>query len=182
MAYVVLSTTLNDPSLRSSPVKKQFNTVILSLSGALLLTLLLSVLLFVLSGESDTRERVLYFPLYRSAEFEGEVRELPKKDSREADLKLLVEEIILGPFNIHHDPLLPEEADVRSVLLRDETLYVDFSIDVIFQREGSILSLNEVLEGIRKTVTFNFPFVERIVFTVRGEVPESESGKGRQSS
>jgi hypothetical protein len=163
-------------------VKRQLNTVTLSLAGTLLAALVLSSLLFFLGGESRTRERVLFFPAYRTADFEGEIRELPRKESLEADIRLVVEEIILGPFGIHHDPILPESADVRSVMLRDDTLYVDFSIDVIFQREDSILSLGEVLDGIRRSITFNFPSVERIVFTVRGEVPEAEQRNRQQSS
>jgi hypothetical protein len=163
-------------------VKHRYNTVTVSLSALLLLALAVSLLSFFLGGESATRERVLFFPQYRTADFEGEVRELPVKDSTEDDIQLLVEEIILGPFDIHHDPILPEEADVRSVMLRGETLYIDFSIDVIFQREESILSLEEVLDGIRRTVTFNFPAVEQIVFSVRGEVPEAEmADRGTQS-
>ncbi len=158
-------------------MKQKLNTVTVSLLGALAAALFLSVLLFSLSGESRSTERVLFFQEYRSADFTGEVRELPKKASKEADIELLVREIILGPIDIHNDPLLPEDADVRSVMLRDKTLYVDFSIDVIFQRQDSVLSFSEVLDGVRRTITFNFPSVERIVFTIRGEIPDAEVSK-----
>ena len=81
------------------------------------LLLLISALLFFLKG-NDGQNRVLFFPLYRSSECRGEERYLPRKDTVEQEVELLIREILLGPFDVDLVPVLPRDGKVRTVMLR----------------------------------------------------------------
>lgn len=136
-------------------------------------SLLLSFALFFLTHDGMV-ERVIFFPRHREQVIEGEPRRLPVKENREKDIQLLVKETILGPFNINYDRVLPLNTEVRSVIFREDRLYLDFSIDPIVQKEGSVLSLPEKIEALKRTIQFNFPSVELITVTFRGQTPRME--------
>ncbi|MFO7849930.1 MAG: hypothetical protein R6V67_08220 [Spirochaetia bacterium] len=135
--------------------------------------LVLSLTLFFLSYDGMV-ERVIFFPKYREQTLEGEPRRLPKKGELEKDIQLLIQETVLGPFNIHYDRVLPLDTELESILLREERLYLDFSLDPVVQQEESVLSLSEKIEAVKRTVRFNFPSVELITVTFRGQTPKME--------
>lgn len=137
------------------------------------LALVLSFVLFFLSHDGMV-ERVIFFPRHREQAIEGEPRRLPVKADTEKDIQLLVRETILGPFNINYDRVLPLDTEVRSVIFRGDKLYLDFSIDPVLQQEGSVLSLPEKIGALKRTIQFNFPFVELITVTFRGQTPKME--------
>jgi hypothetical protein len=141
------------------------------LAAVWFLSIIASLSLFFLHHSGET-ERVIFFPKFDQAELEGEPRIVPSKKTQEEDILLLAREIVLGPFNVHYDRLLPQSTDVESVLLRGDTLYVDFSLDPILVEEGSVLSFREQIEAVKKTIAFNFPSVERINISFKGETPE----------
>ncbi len=158
---------------------KNLDRITIILAGVLALSLLVSLLLFLLHG-TDMQKQVLFFPEYRSSECSGEQRLLPTKPSTEQEIELLVREILLGPFEVNNVPLLPQESSIRTIMLRDYRLFIDFSIDVVFQAAEARLSFQEALNCVKKSITFNYPKIEQIVFTVNGEQPEfdeTESGK-----
>ncbi len=134
-------------------------------------SIIASLSLFYINHSGET-ERVIFFPKYDQAELEGEPRILPSKDSKEEEILLLAREIVLGPFSIYYDRVLPQSTDVEGVLLRGRTLYLDFSLDPVLGEEGSVLSFQEQIEAVKKTITFNFPSVERINVSFKGETPE----------
>lgn len=137
------------------------------------LALVVSFALFFLTHDGMA-ERVIFFPRHREQAVEGEPRRLPVKHDMEKDIQLLVRETILGPFNINYDRLLPLDTEVKSVILRGEKLYLDFSIDPVLQQEGSVLSLPEKIGALKRTIQFNFPSVELITVTFRGQTPKME--------
>lgn len=136
-----------------------------------MLSLIVSLLLFFLHG-TDRQKQVLFFPEYRSSECSGEQRLLPTKPSTEQEIELLVKEILLGPFDVNYVPVLPQESSIRSIMLRENQLFIDFSVNVVFQAADSRLSFQEALNCVRKSITFNYPQIEEIVFTVNGEQPK----------
>ncbi len=154
-------------------VKISKDYLFLTILGVWTLSLLLALFLFFFIHDKQV-ERVLYFPLYNEAELEGELRRLPKKANREDDIELLVRELILGPFDIHHSRVLPKDTDVESLLLRKGRVYVDFSLDPVLKKEGSILSLAEQIAALERTIRFNFPSVEDIMVTFSGQSPKLE--------
>lgn len=150
---------------------KNLDRITIVLLGVLALSLIVSLLLFLLHG-TDMQKQVLFFPEYRSSECSGEQRLLPTKDSTEQEIELLVKEIILGPFDVNYVSVLPQESSIRTIMLRDSQLFIDFSVDVVFQAAESRLSFQEALNCVEKSITFNYPKIEQIVFTVNGEQPK----------
>jgi hypothetical protein len=139
--------------------------------GIWIIALALSAVLFVFIHGGKT-ERVLFFPRYNESELVGESRILPGKATVEDDIELLVSEIVLGPMEIHHDRVLPKTTDVQSVILREDTLYIDFSLDPVLKKGTSVLSFQEQIEAVQRSVRFNFPSIEEIIVSFRGETPE----------
>ena len=143
----------------------------IGLLGLWLLSFFVAATLFFFTHGGRT-ERVLFFPEYDKARVRGEARILPKKENREDDILLLTRELVLGPFEVHYDRVFPKSTDVESVLLRDGSLYIDFSLDPILRNEGSVLSFEEKIGVLKRTIRFNFPSVESIRVSFKGESPE----------
>ncbi|MFO7730763.1 MAG: GerMN domain-containing protein [Spirochaetia bacterium] len=150
---------------------KNLDRITIILVGVIVVSLTVSLLLFLING-TDKHRQVLFFPEYRSSECTGEQRVLPTKPTIEQELELLVKEILLGPFDVNSVAVLPQESDLQTLMLRENRLYIDFSIHVVFQESESRLSFGEALDCVRKTITFNYPQIEKIVFTVNGEQPK----------
>ncbi|MFW5710394.1 MAG: GerMN domain-containing protein [bacterium] len=140
------------------------------------MSLAVSVLLFFLHG-TDMQRQVLFFPEYRSSVCSGEARRLPTKPTMEKEIEQLVKEILLGPFDVNYVAVLPQETSIRTIMLRNKQLYIDFSVDVVFQESESRLSFEEALNCVRKSLVFNYPQIDRIVFTVNGEQPKFDESK-----
>ncbi|HKK38002.1 MAG TPA: GerMN domain-containing protein [Cryomorphaceae bacterium] len=150
---------------------KNLDRITIILVGVLAVSLTVSLLLFLING-TDKHRQVLFFPEYRSSECIGEQRLLPTKPTTEQEIELLVKEILLGPFDVNSAAVLPQESILQTLMLREDNLFIDFSIHVIFQESKSRLSFGEALDCVRKTITFNYPQIEKIVFTVNGEQPK----------
>ena len=137
-------------------------------AGCFLSLLLISFFLyFIFSG--NITYRVLFFPKEFTYEFSGELRRLPKRKTVEENIHLVVDELILGPIDIHSARVLSEKVKLNSILFRNKKLYLDFSPDIIITEYDVHLSFNEILEGIKKTLIFNFPDLDEIIISVGGE-------------
>jgi hypothetical protein len=148
----------------------QKNRISLILGGILAFSLVVSLFLFLYLNHGWV-ERVLFFPRYTDTVSGGETRRLPKRDTREEELMFFLEEIILGPTNIENIPIVPEETELRSVMFRDQVLYLDLSEDILFQTSGRPLPLERRMALIKRSVLFNFPWVKEIIITINGEIP-----------
>lgn len=146
---------------------KKFDRTTMILAGSLAFILLVSGISYFIWG-NEKEEQVLFFPEFRSGGARGEARILPRKDAREQEIELLVKEILLGPFDINYTPVAPADTRIRSLLLRKDTLYIDFSVDIVFKEASTSLSLEESLEYISRTIQFNFPGVKKIVYSING--------------
>lgn len=111
---------------------------------------------------------VLFFPSETTAEWVGEGRNIPHMRETEDSVHELLKEIALGPTRLRLDTALPKQTRVRSVVLREDTLYVDFSEHVTTDASTLTLPLDQMLEGVKKSVLFNFPDISDVVIFVRG--------------
>ncbi len=119
---------------------------------------------------SDGRvKRTMFFLSEKSHILVGESRQLPVMSTREEDVRVLMEDLILGPFNINNTAILPEGTRINSLFLRKKVLYIDLSDEsVIFQHNVQI-SFSKICKGIEKTLRFNFPWIKKIQFSIHGE-------------
>ena len=155
---------------------KNLDRITIILLGVLAVSLIISLLLFLLHG-TDMHKQVLFFPEYRSSECAGEERLLPSKPTTEKEIELLIKEILLGPFDVNYVPVLPKTTSIRTIMLRGRELYIDFSVDAVFQESNSRLSFEEAVNCVKKSIAFNYPHIDRIVVTVNGDQPEFSESK-----
>lgn len=141
--------------------------------GGLIIVLFAVSLLFNIFMNDGTARRVLFFRDELSQEIRGEERRLPKRDSTEENIKLLIREVILGPENYHYSQVVPDSTSIRSMLYRDNTVYLDFNMDILFPKNSFEMPFDEMIEAVKKTVYYNYPLLKNVYVTVNGQVPHS---------
>ncbi len=130
-------------------------------------TLVVSLILFL--ARPDRKDRiVLFFPSEATKEWIGEGRNIPHMRNTEESVYELLKEITLGPIQLRLGSTLPRNTRVRSVLLRGNTLYVDFSEQLAMTANASPTVFTDSLEAVRRSVLFNFPSIDRVLQFVRG--------------
>lgn len=137
----------------------------------LLATALVVSLSWMLVENRGRAERVLFFPGHIDAELKGEARVVPRQGNLERDVTVLVDEILLGPVDLSKSRILPMEASVRSLLVRDRTVYLDFAPEILFLQEQLGYSLEEAFDAVRRSVKYNFRGIRRVVITINGQLP-----------
>jgi spore germination protein GerM len=135
--------------------------------------LFLVSLLFYLMLERGSVERVLFFPQENSSTLVGELRDLPDKRGKEEDIRVLIDELLLGPETLHLDKIAPRGTKLKSLILRRGILYADFSDTIFLGEKVSELSFDEILQTMRKTILFNFKGIKSIIITIEGQIPRS---------
>lgn len=136
------------------------------LISVLVILFIISVSVFFFNNKYI--KRVLFFPGRSS--FSGEMRRVPVKDTVEANVELLINELILGPYKIDHLRSVPENTKLQNLLVRDKSLlYVDFSADLLVYDDGFSIVLSKMTELIRLNIAYNFPFLEKITLSVDGQ-------------
>ncbi|MAG13329.1 MAG: hypothetical protein CMN78_01905 [Spirochaetales bacterium] len=112
--------------------------------------------------------RVIFFPDESTHEWKGEERKVPHRTVAEDAVHALIKEMILGPTELLLIRALPKDTVVRSVLLRGEVLYVDFSEHLAVSGSSVVIPFDTMLEGVRRTVLYNFPSIEKVVVFISG--------------
>jgi len=143
---------------------------ILVSAGAFFLVFLVSFVVFLIEGRSRMNS-IIFFPEPVLEGVTGEPRRLPRQKTPEGNARLLINEMILGPMDIRHTNIFPHNTRLRSVFIRHETAYLDFSPDIIFLDSKMRLSFDELVSAIRQTVLFNFRQLSHVVITVNGQIP-----------
>ena len=145
-------------------LKLEKRPVILISALALLFVVSMSVYFF----NNNLVRRVLFFPGTDS--FSGEMRRVPKQNTVESDVELLIKELILGPYQIDHLRAVPEDTELQNLLIRDKSLlYVDFSADLIVYDDDFSIVAEKMATLIRRNIIYNFPFLEEITLSVDGQ-------------
>lgn len=138
--------------------------------GVFFAALGLSLVLYILFPQGVV-ERALFFPDDLQKRITGESRLVVRRQGLEQSIEQVLRELLLGPAQIHHKRALPKRAGFRSVILRNDVLYVDFTHEVLFGVDDVPLSFAAMLDTVGKTVRYNFPSVKEMVFTVNGQLP-----------
>jgi len=146
--------------------KKLFTII----SGILFFFLVISVIFMNLSDDRKTR-RVLFFPRGIERELVGEVRYLPQRKDQEEAISQVVKGLLLGPAEYQNTLLVPRGSKLNTILLRENVLYLDFSRNVILDHEDQSSYIEEIYEGIKKTVLYNFRYVKEVRMTIEGQIP-----------
>jgi len=97
-----------------------------------------------------------------------EDRMIKRSPSREVNITRYVEEALLGPVSPDLLPLFPRETRLRSLLLRDGVVYVDFSADAALPPEEGGETLNN-FRTLYSGILRNFSFVRDVRFFVSGK-------------
>lgn len=145
------------------------------LGGAFLLSLLLSLLFYFVAREPLAR-RTLFFPSMTGPLLSGEDRLLPVRQGQEANLRLLVDELILGPARSSHLRVLPRRTRVESLLLRRGSLYLNLSREALFQEEDGMREVTDALQAVGNTIWYNFPRLRHVHIFIDGQVPHRVRG------
>lgn len=134
----------------------------------------MSVLLLV--GGEPRDAHVLFFA-GPSGELVGEPRYLPRRSGRPERLRLLVDELILGPRTRDHRPVLPRSTELRFLTLGSDTLYLDLSAVALLDESGAGLQGVDRLQALASTLLFNTPWLRRVWLFVDGQIPYYEAAR-----
>jgi hypothetical protein len=116
---------------------------------------------------------MLFFPEHITGNLSGEVRTVIRNSSLEETLGALVREIVLGPMSVKHARVFPSATKIRSVVLRDHRVYLDFSSDILFLGDDVKISFEESVRAVERAVRYNYPGLTGIVVTIEGRIPGS---------
>lgn len=141
------------------------------LPGILLAASLAIAAAFFLIWPPELQARTLFFPGTTAVDLSGERRFLPRVQDNSRQVYLVVEELILGPVQIDHGRLLPRTTEINTVAIRDTTVYVDLSPDILFPESEVRLDVESSLDGIRRTLLYNFRWIDDVQLTIGGQVP-----------
>lgn len=125
----------------------------------------------LLLGGDLPAARVLFFG-GAEGELAGETRYLPRRDGRAEQLRLLVDELILGPRSRDYAAALPRSTRVRSIMVHGDTAYVDLSAAAWLDDPGSGLQGADRLRAVASTLLFNAPWLRRAWLFVDGQAPD----------
>ena len=141
----------------------------LALLGACVLVV--SVLAYAVAGRREVR-RVLFFPDPETLKLVAEEHFIPRARGSEESMRLLMEELLLGPASYELARLFPSSVALRSVSLRDRTLYVDFSTELVLDLGKVPLDLSRIVQAVANNAYFNFPRLRGVYVFVYGQIPE----------
>lgn len=128
-----------------------------------------SALALVLGGDPPAA-RVLFFG-GAGGELAGETRYLPRRDGRAEQLRLLVDELILGPRSRDFAAALPRSTAVRSVMVHGDAAYVDLSAAAWLDAPDSGLQGADRLRAVASTLLYNAPWLRQAWLLVDGQTP-----------
>jgi len=134
--------------------------------GVLFVSLILSL---TIGGGHSTR--VLFFPADRGSRLVAEERFLPHHRSLEAEVREVVDGVLLGPMSHNSERVFPRGAVVRSAIVRGHTLYLDLSSRAIAEDPEVPLKGRKAFEALARSIRHNFPRLREIAFFIDGQLP-----------
>ena len=149
------------------------SAVRLHLPGILLALSLIIALAFYLLLPPERVARTLFFPGTTTTTLNGERRLLPRVATDRRAMRLVVEDLLLGPSRIEHSRAFPRETRIESLILSDRTLYVDLSEQAMLHSAEVRVDVRTGLRAIRETLLYNFRSLDEVVITIDGNVPYS---------
>lgn len=162
--------------LPNRPLGAADRLLILASSGVLIVLLAFSLAFFFAGGR--WARRILFFPEATSRRLAGETRFLPRRSGMAENIRLLVEESLLGPTLPLHDRLLPRTTRLQTVLVRKGNVYISLSQDILRQDRECPFSPQEALEALATAIRFNFPRIRSLNLLIDGQVPFEWGAEG----
>jgi hypothetical protein len=92
---------------------------------------------------------------------------LPKSASLELDMEQYVAEFLLRPVSLDLAPLFTKGTKVRSLLYRDEVIYVDLSESAALPVQGS-RDVLQCLGALDRGLKRNFPQISEVKLFING--------------
>ncbi len=152
----------------------KLDRVTLWCGGGLVALFLLSMTLYLVLPGGLSRV-VLTFPHEITHDQEKEVRYLPFGWNSEHNQLLVVREVLLGPARNVHLRLFSRKADVRTVMERNGTIYVDLEKASFIPDPDVLYSPQMSLDVLEKTLKDNFDNVKAVEFFIDGHAPFEKS-------
>lgn len=143
--------------------KKYISYIILSF--VLLAVFVGSVVCYSLSKTG--KRRAFIFPSADSGKYIVEYRYLPKNPVQ-GDINLYVDELLLGSGVERTKLLFTLGTRAEMCFLRNDTLYIDLSKDLL-QMGNGVVSIREGVELLKKNIENNFPKVKQVEVFVDGK-------------
>ena len=162
--------------LPSKPLRATDRLLVAAGAGALALLLAISLALFLAGGH--WARRVLFFPETISRKLSGETRYLPRRSGLEGNVRLLVEEALLGPALPLHQRILPRNTHVQTVLVHRGTVIVSLSEGILRPDPECPFSSLEALQALGTLIRFNFPGARSLQLLIEGQVPFGWGAEG----
>jgi hypothetical protein len=162
--------------LPNRPLRAADRLLILASAGVLVVLLALSLALFFDGGH--WARRILFFPESTSRKLAGETRFLPRQSGLAENVRLLVEEALLGPTLPLHGRLLPRTTRLQTVLARRGNVYISLSQGILRQDRECPFSPQEALEALGTAIRFNFPQIRSLYLLIDGQVPFGWGAEG----
>lgn len=135
--------------------------------ASLAATLLLTFILFLfLRPNADGR--VFFYPDNAGVTIGSERRCVPGRKALEEKITVFIEELFLGPIDLHLSPAVPEGTSLNHVAVIEKKVYIDIGGRMLKTDGGISVSFDEALENIRHNILFNFPRIDEVVFTIDG--------------
>jgi hypothetical protein len=141
-------------------------------SVALFLAILAAVLVLTLPSQRGDRYNMA-FPDTAGGSNHHEWRVLSPEDNMDSRVRLIVEELLLGPMELGAIPFFPGGTEIRSIVVNDgnRTVYIDFSSEIIVHDQSENIGFEEVMDLLEYNLFRNFPRLEQIIVTVEGQLP-----------
>ncbi len=155
--------------------------------GFLLIVALIFSLSFFLLGDNRKVQRTFFFPEVKAPhrdyeeKISGEERVIPRQKRALDNIRLLVEEIILGPLSHTHSRLVSSEIKVYSLVLDQSVLYLNLSGHMLEPDLQVALPLEVQIQALGNTILFNFPFLKKVFLFVEGQIPDFSIASGQDS-
>ncbi len=162
--------------LPSKPLRAADRLLLACGAGALAFLLAISLALFLAGGH--WARRVLFFPETISRKLAGETRYLPRRGGLEGDVRLLIEEALLGPALPLHQRILPRSTRLQTVLVHRGTVIVSLSEGILRQDPECPFSPLEALQALGTLIRFNFPGTRSLQMLIEGQVPFGWGAEG----
>jgi len=152
----------------------------------LVVLLLLSLGIFFLAGNRKV-ERTFFFPEIKTQRrnsgirFSGEERIIPRQKRRLDNIRLVIEEIILGPLSHKHSRLVSPEVTLYSLVLDQNKLFLNLSGEILNSAPHSTLPPEVQIQAIGNTILYNFPFLKKVYVFIEGQIPDFSVVHGEDS-
>lgn len=112
--------------------------------------------------------RIFFYPDNAGIRTGAERRGVPGRRDIEEKITVFLEELFIGPVDLHLSRTVPEKTATRDVSVIDRTVYINFDERMLNSYAELSISTDEALENIRYNIHFNFPRIEEVVFLING--------------